>query len=112
MPHSFKNSSSVSSESGKCGGAAPRERVRRRLLPVEKALSALLVPGLSPSFDILLLGDNVRTALLAEREALFILTQAVSVGRLSCLPGKFRTLLNKTLLNTRLDYVRNQKVIL
>jgi hypothetical protein len=54
----------------------------------------------------------VRTALLAEREALFILTQAVSVGRLSCLPGKFRTLLNKTLLNTRLDYVRNQKVIL
>jgi hypothetical protein len=49
-------------------------RVRRRLLPV-KVLSALLALGLAPSLDTLLLGDNVRIALLAEREALFILTK-------------------------------------
>jgi hypothetical protein len=75
------NSSSVSSISGKFRGAAFLERVRRRLLPVEKVLSALLVLGLSASFDPALLGDNARTALLAEREALFILSQLVSVGR-------------------------------
>jgi hypothetical protein len=76
MPHSFTNSSSVSSVSGKFGGGTPRERVRRRLLPVEKVLSALLAKGLSPSFDPIRLGDNARTALLAEREALFILNQS------------------------------------
>ena len=81
IPQSLTKSSSVSSTSGNSAGGACRERVRLRLLPVEKVLSALLPPGFSPSFDPALLGDNARTALLAEREALFILAKVVSVGR-------------------------------